>query len=101
MNTVKIRTIGFVASLILTLIAYIVITCPELLHLSVTSAIITILALAICQATVQCIFFLDVWEETGIRWNLGMFISTVLLLLLIVLFSMWIMHNLNRNMMLM
>lgn len=98
-SIVKIRTIGFLASLFLTLSAYVVITRPELFSMSAIGAIITILGLALCQATVQFIFFLDVWKETGIRWNLGIFISTISLILLIIVFSIWIMHNLSRNMM--
>lgn len=96
---VKLRTIGYLASLFLTLAAYFVITRPELFQLTVHGAVAVIIGLALCQATVQFIFFLDVWRETGIRWNLGVFISTVSLILLIILFSIWIMNNLSRNMM--
>jgi len=98
-NVAAIRTIGFVASLLLTLAAYIVITRPELFDLTTYGAIGVILTLAICQATIQFLFFLDVWRETGIHWNLGIFISTFSLILLIILFSIWIMHNLHSNMM--
>lgn len=97
-NIVLVRTIGFVASLLLTLAAYLVIMRPELFQLSNHAAIMVILTFAICQAMVQFIFFLDVWRETGIRWNLGIFISTVLLILTIILFSIWIMNNLSGRM---
>ncbi len=96
---VIIRTIGFVASLLLTLAAYLVIVRPELFLLDTHSAIGVILCFAIFQATVQFLFFLDVWKETGIRWNLGIFISTILLILTIILFSIWIINNLNMRMM--
>lgn len=98
-NTRNLRIIGFLASLVLTLAAYFIIVQPETFHLDVPSAIIAILACAFTQATVQFIFFLDVWRETEGRWNLGMFISTILLILVIVLFSIWIMNTLNYNMM--
>lgn len=101
MSIVKIRTIGFLASLFLTLAAYFIITRPELFHLTAHQAIVAIIGLALVQATVQFLFFLDVWRETGIRWNLGLFISTISLILMIILFSIWIMDNLSRNMMVM
>jgi cytochrome o ubiquinol oxidase operon protein cyoD len=98
-NARALRTIGFVTSLILTLAAYSVIVHPEFFRLGTQPALFVIFTLAALQATVQFIFFLDVWRETGIRWNLGVFISTVLLIFVIVFFSIWIMDNLNYNMM--
>ena len=98
-NALRLRTVGFVASLILTLAAYSVIVSPDLFHLSTLSALSVIFTFAFFQATIQFIFFLDVWRETGIRWNLGVFLSTILLILVIIFFSIWIMDNLNYNMM--
>jgi len=99
-ETLKHRIIGFAASLVLTLLAYSFIVAPEFFHMDATGALIGIYTLAFVQATVQFIFFLDIWRESGELWNLGVFISTILLILTIILFSMWIMHNLNYNMML-
>ncbi len=99
-SALTLRIIGFVASLILTLGAYSLIIHPEFFHLGIKDALIGIYTLAFLQATVQFIFFLDIWRETGERWNLGVFISTILLILTIILFSIWIMNNLNYNMML-
>ncbi len=98
-NPVMIRTIGFISSLLLTLAAYLVIVYPEVFHLTRGAAVGIILTFAICQATVQFLFFLDVWHETGIRWNLGVFISTMLLIFTIILFSIWIMTALSHKMM--
>lgn len=98
MNPVLVRSIGYIASLILTLLAYFVVVLPEMVGLSHSYAAFVIIFFAVIQAAVQVIFFLDVWQEKGTRWNLGVFISTVGLVLLIILFSIWIMHALNAKM---
>lgn len=98
-QALTLRIFGFLASLILTLAAYFIIAYPEFHHLGIRNAIIVIFALAILQATLQFIFFLDIWREEGPRWNLAVFISTILIILTIILFSIWIMNHLNDNMM--
>ena len=98
-GAVRLRIIGFVGSLLLTLLAFYIIVHPELFHLDASYAMSAILTLAAVQATVQLAFFLDVWGEKGPPWNLGVFISTASIVLIIVMFSIWIMDNLNYNMM--
>jgi len=98
-KALRLRIIGFGASLILTMAAYCVIVYPEFFQLDTLGALKLIYLFAFLQATVQFLFFLDVWREEGPRWNLGVFISTILLILVIILFSIWIMNNLNENMM--
>lgn len=93
------RVIGFLSSLLLTMIAYFVIISPGLFYLKKEWAVFTIFVLALFQSTLQLIFFIDIWKEAGPRWNLGVFISTILIILIIVIFSIWIMHHLNYNMM--
>jgi cytochrome o ubiquinol oxidase subunit IV len=92
------RITGFVASLVLTLIAYYLIVSPELFHLDVQSAIVTIFGLALAQSLVQLIFFIDVWKEKGPLWNLWIFLSTLPILFVIIYFSIWIMNHLNDHM---
>ncbi len=98
-NILSIRITGFVLSLILTLGSYFVIIHPELFQLSARMAVIGILILAFLQSVVQYIFFLHIWDDNEPAWNLGIFISTVMLILVIVLFSIWIMGQLDYNMM--
>ncbi len=98
-NTLYSRAIGFTASLILTFTAFLLITRPTFFPLEKDSVIAIILLLAVCQAIVQSIFFLHVLSEKKPRWNLIVFASTLSIILVIVLFSMWIMHHLNCNMM--
>jgi len=93
------RIIGFVASLILTMAAYFIIISPESVKLTIETAIYAILLLALFQATVQVLFFLDLWREKGPPWNLSAFVSTLSIIFVIIFFSIWIMDHLNYNMM--
>lgn len=93
------RITGFITSLILTLAAYFIIVNPEFFHFDNKTAVIVILILALIQALVQLIFFINVWKEKGPLWNLGVFISTVGIIFIVIFFSIWIMDHLNYNMM--
>jgi cytochrome o ubiquinol oxidase subunit IV len=96
-----VRIIGFVASLILTLVAYFIIIRPESFHLEIRMAIIVILILAVLQFIVQFLCFLNLWREKKPNWNLSVFVSTLSVLITIIAFSIWIMDHLNYNMMFM
>lgn len=93
------RVIGFVASLIFTLTAFLIVGRPEFFPMGMGTAVIVLLILAVLQAVVQCICFLHVLGEKGPRWNLLILISTIGMVLVIVVFSIWIMNHLNYNMM--
>lgn len=97
-KAVHLRIIGFIASVILTLAAYFIAVSPQFFHLETKTALIVIFVLAAFQATAQFIFFIDLWREEGPRWNLGVFISTILMIFIIIFFSIWIIHHLNYNM---
>jgi cytochrome o ubiquinol oxidase operon protein cyoD len=98
-QTLHLRIIGFVASLLLTLTAYFIVVHPEHFHLNINMANMVIFILAILQAIVQLIFFIDIWDKKGPPWNLGVFVSTISVIVIIIFFSIWIMENLNYNMM--
>lgn len=95
----KWRIAGFLGSLILTLASYWIIVSPDFFHLDLRMALNAILILAGAQSIVQFLFFLDVWREKGVPWNLAVFISTVLIIVVIITFSIWVMYHLNENMM--
>ena len=99
MNTLSLRITGFLGSLVLTLMAYYVIVSPVSFGLMSEGAVTVILLLAVCQAALQVVFFLDITHEKGTRWNFLVFISTMSIIFIIILFSIWIMHHLNYNMM--
>lgn len=97
-HELSLRFTGFIASLILTIVAYFIILYPESFHFDSKTAVIVIFTLALIQSLIQLIFFINVWKEEGALWNLGIFISTVSIIFIVVFFSIWIMNHLNYNM---
>ncbi len=95
------RVFGFVASLALTLAAFLIILRPELFHFKTQTAVILIFVMAVLQFTVQSFCFLHIWKEKGTRWNMVVFFSTLSIILIIILFSIWVMDHLNEHMMVM
>lgn len=91
--------IGFIVSLVLTLLSYAIIMHPDFFHLKDQMAVEAILFLACIQGIVQFIFFLTVWREKAPFWNLHFFVSTLSIIAIIIFFTLWIMDTLNDNMM--
>jgi cytochrome o ubiquinol oxidase operon protein cyoD len=84
--------IGFILSIFLTLVAYLFV---EYRIFASQILLYTIMGLALLQLLVQLVFFLHLDHESGPRWNLATFISTISVILIMVIGSLWIMHNLN------
>lgn len=93
------RVIGFAASLILTATAFLIFFRPDFFHLEMKLNIIAVFVLAILQCTAQSIFFLNILSEKGPRWNLVVLASTISIIVIVIVGSMWIMNHLNYNMM--
>ena len=94
--------IGFVLSIVLTLVAFYIVNAHVNSHhlaFSHEFIIVAILCLAIAQLFVQLFFFLHMGKEKGPKWNLAVFIAFISVILLIVIASLWIMYHLNYNMM--
>lgn len=94
--------VGFVSSIVLTLAAYMLIEIHiNSLHetFSHPFLIVAILTLAVIQLFVQLICFMHLASETGPRWKLAIFLSTIGIVLIVVVGSIWIMDHLNYNMM--
>lgn len=89
--------IGFALSLVFTLNAYVAVTQAR--SGVTTSLLILLLALAIAQLIVQVFFFLHLGRESKPRWNALAFITMTMVVLFIVVGSIWIMNNLDYNMM--
>ena len=98
-KALKLRIFGFVASLILTLVAYVLIVHPDSFRLNAETAIQFIFILALMQSLIQLFCFIDIWREKGPLWNLGVFVSTISVIVIIIAFSIWVMHHLDYNMM--
>jgi len=92
MPTFKSYLTGFILSIALTLIAYFAVTNHA------PSVILVILSLAIVQFIIQLIFFLHITQGPDKQWNLVVFISTLSIVLIVVVGSIWIMDHLNYNM---
>lgn len=95
-GTITSLSIGFVLSLLLTLSSYFAV----INHLLPAPFLVgAVLFLACMQFVVQIIFFLHLDKESGKRWKTIVFISTIPMVLLVVIGSIWIMTHLNYNMM--
>lgn len=87
-------TVGFFLSVAATLAAFYVVM-QELFSTEIR--VYTILAIAVFQLIVQMVFFLHVGR--GSRWKAITFYFTLLIVAIIVVGTLWIMHNLDYNMM--
>jgi cytochrome o ubiquinol oxidase operon protein cyoD len=95
-GSVKSYVQGFVASICLTLTAYLLVV-----HRSFSSNAVligAIVVLAFSQFIIQLLFFLHLGKETKPRWRLMVFIFMIVVVSVLVGGSLWIMNNLNSNM---
>lgn len=89
-------SIGFGLSLLFTLIPFVVVYDRLL---SGTWLVAVIVGSALVQLMVQLVFFLHLGRESRPRWNLIVFLFMLLVLFIVVVGSLWIMQNLDYNMM--
>lgn len=88
--------VGFVASIVLTLLAFFIVGGHIL---SGTPLLIALGVLALTQLVVQLVFFLHLSFKPQSRSHLFVFLFMVLIVVIVVFGSIWIMNNLNYNMM--
>ena len=98
-KTLTARLVGFFSSIVFTVTAFLIVAFPHYFGFSLGMNIVMLFLLAILQFIAQSICFLNVLGEEGFRWNLILYLSTLAMILIIVLFSIWIMNHLNYNMM--
>ncbi len=94
----RIRIVGFASSLLLTLAAFFLAAHPDFFPVKVQTVVALLLVLAFFQATAQSICFIHLWREKGVPWNLLLFLSTIGMMIIIIVGSIWIMNHLNANM---
>lgn len=87
---------GLFLSVVLTLMAYFAVVNQVWNGWMLVAVII---GLAIVQLAIQLIFFLHLGHERGGSWKLVTFWFATLVVAIVVVGSLWIMHNLNYNMM--
>jgi cytochrome o ubiquinol oxidase operon protein cyoD len=95
MGTYKSYILGFVLSILLTLAAYFIVVNRLLTGWDL---MLVVAILALIQFCVQLIFFLHLDHEKGPRWNFTVFLSTIGVVLIVIIGSLWIMNNLNYHM---
>jgi cytochrome o ubiquinol oxidase subunit IV len=88
---------GLILSFVLTLMSYFVVTRGLL---GKEAAMYTISALAVLQAFIQLILFLNLGSERSPKWNLLTFLFMLVILVIIVVGTIWIMFNIDYNLML-
>lgn len=87
---------GFILSILLTLLAFVLVHK----HLFSTEALyVVIVFLALVQFFVQLRCFLQLNTSSEGRWDLISFVFTLVVIFIVVGGSLWIMYNLNYNMM--
>lgn len=94
--TVKSYTVGFILSVILTVIPFALIMMGALPR---SAAILVISALAVVQILVQIFYFLHIDFSKRERWNLGSLVFTAFIVGIVIVGSLWIMFHMNENMM--
>jgi cytochrome o ubiquinol oxidase operon protein cyoD len=87
---------GYVASLCLTLTAYLLVAHHALSTKWMLVALV--IGLALTQFLVQLVFFLHLGKETKPRWKLVVFLFMIMVVCILVFGSLWIMNNLNYRM---
>lgn len=94
--SLKSYIIGFILSIVLTIIPYVLVVNHVL---ALDAAFIAIVVLAVLQLLVQLIFFLHLSLNPQHRYTLLSFIFTLIVLFILVAGTLWIMYNMNVNMM--
>lgn len=87
---------GYVLSVILTLIPFALVVYEAMWGWAL---IIILMGFAFAQVLVQLNFFIHLGHEQKPRWNKIVFLFMLLVLVIVVAGSLWIMRNLDYNMM--
>ncbi|HDT6077820.1 MULTISPECIES: cytochrome o ubiquinol oxidase subunit IV [Aeromonas] len=88
--------VGFVLSIILTAIPFWMVMDGSFSH---SATLMTVVGMAVVQIFVHLVYFLHMNTSSEERWNLTALVFTVLIIAIVVVGSLWIMYNLNINMM--
>lgn len=88
-------TLGFLFSLVLTIIPFALVSTGSLSH---TATLVCIFAAAILQMVVQLHYFMHLDTSSGMYWNMFSLLFTLFIMVLFVGGSIWIMHSLHYRM---
>lgn len=95
-GTVRSYIIGFILSIVLTIIPFMIVAQQ---WLTGSVLYLTIVVLALLQLFVQLVFFLHLNLREEGRWNLLAFAFTAIVVIILVVGTLWIMYNLDYYMM--
>jgi cytochrome o ubiquinol oxidase subunit IV len=95
-GSLKSYIVGFALSIILTLMSFGCVMSGAVPHNLVMPGI---MVLCVAQVLVQLVFFLHLSAKPGQRDNLSIGVFTVLIIAIVVVGSLWVMHNMNEYMM--
>lgn len=95
-GSVKSYIFGFILSVVLTALSF----AAVISHAFPSGTEVPVLAiLALIQVVVHLTFFLHMNGSSAQRWNVLAFAFTVLIAAIVIIGSLWIMHNVAINMM--
>ncbi|CAX58531.1 MULTISPECIES: cytochrome o ubiquinol oxidase subunit IV [Erwinia] len=95
-GSVKSYMIGFILSIILTAIPFWMVMDGGASKATILGVVIVC---AIVQVLVHLVYFLHLNTSSEERWNLVAIVFSAIIILIVVVGSLWIMWNLNYNMM--
>jgi cytochrome o ubiquinol oxidase subunit IV len=95
-GSLKSYIIGFALSIVLTFLSFGCVMSGAVPHNLVMPGI---MVLCVAQVLVQLMFFLHLSAKPGQRDNLSIGVFTVLIIAIVVVGSLWVMHNMNLYMM--
>ncbi|MDB5169368.1 MAG: cytochrome o ubiquinol oxidase subunit [Candidatus Saccharibacteria bacterium] len=91
----KSYVIGFILSLIFTLVPYYLVQHKVAVG---RNLLVAILGLAVVQLIIQVVYFLHLGRKPTPRWEIGFLLSTISIILVVTAGSLVIIHNLHSNM---
>jgi cytochrome o ubiquinol oxidase subunit IV len=95
-GSTKSYLIGFALSVVLTLASFGVVMSGAVPHDLMMPGIVVF---GVVQLLVQLVCFLHMGTSPSQRGNLAIMLFTVLILAIVVVGSLWVLHNMNENMM--
>lgn len=95
-GSTKSYLIGFALSVVLTLASFGVVMSGLVPHDLMMPGIVVF---GVAQLIVQLVFFLHMSTSPAQRGNLSIMLFTILILAIVVVGSLWVLHNMNVNMM--
>ncbi|MEM6160579.1 cytochrome o ubiquinol oxidase subunit IV [Erwinia sp. P6884] len=95
-GSVKSYMIGFILSIILTAIPFWMVMDGGASKATIIGVVVVC---AVIQVLVHLVYFLHLNTSSEERWNLVAIVFSALIILIVVVGSLWIMWNLNYNMM--